>query len=124
METLHFRGCEANRLSFPDCTITGFICANNQIAFKSDLIFIEGRGLIAPKSQVDCVITGTVQLHEYVDEKWVNVISNQSTGLRDICELAANQDDLKLAGFQLASGMWNEYKVRDFFIKIAIPSGR
>ncbi len=119
---LEFTTTDANRVSFPDCLIGAFIADESQICFRTDGIFVEDVGFLGPGAMLKCLISGSVQLREYADGKWVDLDLNPSRDLREICEWSANDDDLIFAGSESASGLWAEYKVTDFSMKIVISS--
>jgi hypothetical protein len=113
----------ANRISFPDCLIGSFVADDSQINFRSDGVFVDGVGFIGPDVEVECSISGAVQLREYADGEWANLGLSPSVGLREICEWNADDGNLTFAGFQSVSGLWAQYKVDGFSMKMTIFAG-
>lgn len=110
----------ANRASFPDCQISSFVASDRQISFLSDGIFVEDVGFIGPDADVQCVISGSVQLREYAEGEWADIQLNPSVGLREICEWDASNGNLAFAGFESVSGLWAEYRVTSFSMNMSI----
>ncbi|NIJ65947.1 hypothetical protein FHR20_002909 [Sphingomonas leidyi] len=117
---LELEASDANRASFPDCQIGSFVASDREISFRSDGIFVEDIGFIGPDANVQCVISGPIQLREYADGVWVDIEINPSVGLREICEWNASEGNLIFAGFESVSGLWAEYRVTSFSMSMSI----
>ena len=111
---LELDASDANRVSFPDCLISSFTANDCRISFRSDGVFVEGVGFIAPDAEVQCSISGAVYGRQYADGEWGDLAISPSVGLREIGEWKASDGCLTFAGFEAASGLWAEYKIVGF----------
>lgn len=117
---LELDASSANRVSFPDCLIGSFVANDRQISFRSDGIFVEGVGFIAPDAEVQCSISGSVHLRQYTDGEWSDLDLSPSVGLREIGEWKTSDGSLTFAGFEADSGLWAEYKVTGFSMMVTV----
>lgn len=105
-------------LSFPDCIISDFLCdESGKLGFVSDGLFVEGLGFRAEQFAVECVCSGKVLSRRFIDHEWFE-IDPCVGGLNFIGEWSIEQQNLRIAGFELADG-WCEYWVPQASVIIA-----
>ena len=112
----------AGQISFPDCILSGFKVTPQGVRFCSDGIHIEGHGLICGRCDVVCNAFSGVGVRRFVDGDWREMIAKESGVLREICEWSCDDRDLRFAGFESESGMWQEYLLHNFDIKVSVDA--
>ena len=60
-----------------------------------------------------------IKIRRFHGSNWRDLEVKDSGGLRKICEWSCNGSDLKFAGFESETGMWQEYILQDFGINIS-----
>jgi hypothetical protein len=104
----------------PDCIIREFNVTNHGLSFSSIGIHVDGRGMIEAEAKILCAAPRHVHSRRFANGEWQHERSGSAEGLREICEWSVEGSDLRFAGFETVSGLWREYFIPAFSIRVIV----